>query len=689
MAEVEIQGLKVRYRDKLFGEEILYENLPTEEQYFRRLDHPFSEDDLVAIANREHSYTDLQKKWVEREKFRMNFGNGVYAYIKGRLTYLPGSYWGYINYWTLENGKKPEYRESDRKFFLFMEYCCFMTQLLAVVRGKGRRKGATSQGTYWEWWICGRNEEKIGGLVSYNSESASKIFSTMFMRGFKAMLPCFQEDFDTDSDNFIRFVKPVEKKKKGILALKREGLNSFVDYQPTTLNSYDSGRVSFLLIDEAGKWEKVDINTYWSKVSPTLCEGDYKVGFAYIPTTVNPKNKGGDNFRIFFDAANQFAINPDTGEPFGEDTPSRVVQYFDPATEGYAGCIDKYGDSVIEDPEQMMVGNDGRLITQGSRAKILARRKQLEGDRLMEHRRDFPLDIYDLFAFATGQCEFNEENLVRQIQYLEENPAVAYWRRARLYEEWVDARVEGKAVKKRVIDYADDPKGDWWIKETPNEANKFIDGTRIEPQNTLFYEGGADTYRNIFAIEGSDGVLLFFKKSCIINGEETGLYPVAIFVGRPKLIKQFNNQALLGCLWYGCKINFEIDAGTWFYEDFSEWGALKLLEWEPARDPLRRERMIKPGTESAQPFQLAKQLEVAKMYFDGNRTDAYNGNVQRVTFLPLLKQALEYNHSERTPYHLVVALMMALLPCLASPPPPKSSSVSTPLLRTYKVKMPS
>lgn len=681
MASVLIQGINCTYRDLREGEEILYSDLPQNEQFFKRVEHPFSDDELVAIANKEHSYSTIQKSWVDRENFRMNNPNGMYAMIKDNLTYIPASYWGYVNHWTLENGKKPDYREPTRKFFIFMEHCMFNTELLAVTRGKGRRKGATSEGTYFEWWICGRNPNKIGGMVSYNSESVGKIFTMLFMKGFKELLPCFVEDFDSDSENFIRFVKPIEKKKKGV-PIKREGLNSYVDSQSTTLNAYDSGRVSFLLGDEFGKWEKVDVNTYWSKVNPTLTEGDYKVGFAYIPTTVNPKNKGGANYRIFWDGANQFAINNETEEPFGENTPSRVVRYFDPATEGFAGCIDKFGESVIEDPDEPITGNDGRIITKGSLNKIKSKRKLLEGERLMEHRRDYPLDEFDMFAFETGQCEFNEKNFIDRIRYLEEHPDKAYWRQVRLYE------VYNEKLKRTEVDFADDPKGECWFYERPAEPNKFSTlGGILEPKNTLLYSAGADTYRNIFAIDGSEGALYVFKKSLLINGVETGLYPVFKFLGRPKLIKQFNRQAFLMCCWYGCKINYEIDAGSFYYEDFAEWNALRFLEWEPARDPVRKVRMIKPGTESAQPFQLAKQLEVAKLYFDGNRIDGYNGNVHRVTDIPLLKQALEYNHSERTAYHSVVAMMMALLPCFAAPMivhQPRRESI----MPVYKLKIP-
>lgn len=680
MAVVTIQGINCKYRWLNPGESILYENLPKEEQYFRRVVSPFTDDELINIANREHQYTASQAKWKEEQD--VIFENGLYAYINGDLTFIPGAYWCYINFWTLEHGDKPDYREDDREFFLFHEYLRLDTEVLGTARLKGRRQGATSIAMFFMWFIAGRKEHKLCGLTSFNDNAAQDAFQKMFMYGFKAMLPCFQADFDSDSDNFIRFVKSVEKKKKGVLAVKREGLNSYCDYKSNAINSYDSGRQSYNIPDEGGKrGSKVNINSYWSRLYKTMLIGSNKVGFAYLPTTVGLKKEGGDNFKVFWNNASQHTIDKKTGLPVGENTVNRVVQYFMPATHCYAGCIDKYGRSIIEDPKEPVLSNEGKYITEGSRTRILKERERLEGDQLMEHRRDYPLDVFDAFSFELGLCEFNEKAIRDQIEWCREHPELCLWRQARLYEEY------NPIHKKREVKWADDPKGNWWIFEEPAEPNKF-NGHLIEPENTLMYSAGADTYRNIFAIEGSDGVILFFKKSCIINGIETGLYPVAIFVGRPRLIKMFNYQAYLGCLLFGCKINFEIDAGTWYFENFQEWDAMRLLEWEPARDPVRRSPMIKPGTESAQPFQLAKQLEVAKMYIDGTRVDEYNGNVHRVTYVPLLEQLLEYNHELRTPSHLVVALMMALLPILGRPAPPPPPPQNRVLLQTYKVKIP-
>lgn len=682
-----IQGIHAEYRDLLPDEEVMFSELPQEEQYFHRTSVPFTDDELVDIANREHTWSELQKRWVAREEWRMD--NGVYAMINGKLTFIPGSMYGYVNYWTLETGMKPDYRNCTRKIFVLKEYLIRHPRVLALTRGKSRRKGATSEGTWFEFWICCRKEEKIGGMISFSDDSVKKIFQMLFMRGFKSMLPCFVPDFDSASENFLRLVKPVEKRKKGV-PIKREGLNSYVDSQPTTINAYDSGRVSYLLGDEWGKWDKIDINTYWSKAKSTLTIGSKKVGFAYIPTTVNPSKKGGGNYRKFWDAADQNRINPKTGEPYGINTPSRVVRIFDSAAEGYEGCIDKYGESVIDDPSEPVMGNDGQWITEGARTKILREREGLEGMELMDHRRDYPLDEFDMFAFEMGQCEFNEANFIAQLQWLETHPA--YLRKCRLFREQVTKKNQfnTKEEKFNEIRFMDDDAGGWLLLEKPDKENLFDHRGRMRPLNTHRYSIGVDTIKSGFTSGGSTATICVFKKSRIIDGIETGLYPVALYMGKPRLMQHLFDEVLKACLWYGARVNFEIDAGSSYYDYFVASDADLFLEWTPriAIDPTKLHPLIKPGTESGNPYQFAMQLEVAKKYFDGTIPDGYNGNVHRVVFPIMLKQGLEYNHSDRTKSDVIISLMMALLPCFGSldyidPVPLKPKRI----LRTYKLKM--
>lgn len=697
MATVNIQGIDCVYRDLvkssvsdqgelIEAEEILYSDLPKDEQYFRPTVHPFSDDELIGIANKEilyQNFTAVQKQWVDRENKR--FEEGVYAYIDGELTYIPGPYWCYVNYWTLEHGEKPDYREDDRLFFVFHEYLRRETNVLALTRLKGRRQGATSIAMFFMWFIAGRKEHMLCGTTSFNDEACQSNFQKMLIFGFRAMLPCFQADFDSDSENFIRFVKPVEKKRKGILALKREGLNSYCDYKSNAINSYDSGRQSYNVPDEAGKRGKVDINSYWSRVYKTLRTGKKKVGFGYLPTTVGSKKEGGENYKKFYELSDQNRINPRTGKPFGLNTPNHCVRYFVPATRCYLGCVDKFGRSVIDDPVEPVMGNDGEWITEGAKTIILREREALKDDQLREHRRDYPLDEYDAFSFEAGICEFDEQRMQERIEFLEKHPEVAFWRQGELYDEYDEE--QGKLI----IKWRDDKNGECFIEEFPHEENLYTDSNgTLEVTNMAMYSAGADTYKNIFADGGSDGAICVTKKSCIIESKQTGIKPVFFFIGRPKLIKEFNRKMLWVCLYFGCKVNVEIDAGTWFYEDFLEWDALQLLEWTPAMDLTKPKQKILPGTQSGNPFELAKQLEVAKIFYDGTSQVAYNGNVHRVTFIPLLKDSKSYNHLERTPYHLTVAFMMSLLPILGRPRPrggdkPRTKPKS--ILPTFKIKL--
>ena len=139
-------------------------------------------------------------------------------------------------------------------------------------------------------------------------------------------------------------------------------------------------------------------------------------------------------------------------------------------------------------------------------------------------------------------------------------------------------------------------------------------------------------------------------------------------MGKPRLMQHLWENALMACMWYGAKINFEIDAGSSYYDYFVAKDANSFLEWTPkiAIDKTKKHPLIKPGTESANPFQFSMQLEVCKKYIDGTMIDGYNGNVHRVVFPILLKQLLEYNHSDRTKSDIVISLMMALLPCFGT-----------------------
>jgi hypothetical protein len=456
-----------------------------------------------------------------------------------------------------------------------------------------------------------------------------------------------------------------------------KGHRSRVNYRAPVENAYDRGRISRGLWDEGGKWPKdVPFSKFISKVSKTMVKGAKRVGFCEAPSTVNEMSKsGGAEFKKVWDEADQFKSK-------GKPTGNQLVRYFSPAYDGFEGFIDKHGMSVIGEPTheqyqylvEKWVGNSALTeedIKMGAKAYLLKKRDRITDPELLEEEiRQNPFDEDEMFMYAGFKCEFNSKNIQKQLQQLEINPV--FLRRVRLIDETkeVESIFPGVAKKKeRKISFMDDEAGSWLIFELPKKLNNFsYFNSIVEPLNTMEFAAGVDTFRIGFAEDGSKGTICIFKKSCVVNGIETGNYPVAMFVGRPRLLQHLYDEVIKGCLLYGCKVNFEISAGDFYYGYFHEKKCNQLLYWSPAIDPNKPNPRYKPGTESASPFEMAAQLEAAKVYFDGNDAYNYNGNTHRVVFPSLLKQALKYDHSERTPFDEMIALMMALLPALRPQP---------------------
>ncbi len=130
-----------------------------------------------------------------------------------------------------------------------------------------------------------------------------------------------------------------------------------IDYQPTALNSYDSERLTYILIDETGKFPPdVPADQFLSIIAETLMEGSERVGWADLPTTVNEMTKkGGAAFKRIWDAATwvktEGLSEDEELDDHDEDaTANRFVRYFTPAFDGLSGFIGKYGESIIDAP---------------------------------------------------------------------------------------------------------------------------------------------------------------------------------------------------------------------------------------------------------------------------------------------------------------------------------------------------
>lgn len=78
--------------------------------------------------------TNEQEEYARQEVERCK--KGAWIYIKGIPKYLTGKYYFFLQYYILEDGNNPEFREADRIYFLFHEHWHKVQWCLGNIRTK-------------------------------------------------------------------------------------------------------------------------------------------------------------------------------------------------------------------------------------------------------------------------------------------------------------------------------------------------------------------------------------------------------------------------------------------------------------------------------------------------------------------------------------------------------------------------
>lgn len=481
------------------------------EQYWRRYGLPdffelveYNKDGDAILTNKQSEYATEE---VRRCK------EGFYFLNKGVVTYITGKNYFYLMWWKLEDDIYAEYRSTDRKYFLYLDHWEKVTWCLGIIRGKKRREGASSQATSNLIYECIFYRNSVCGLVSKTLQDGKKTFTNMVAFGYR-QLPVFLKpkqlnNKDSVSELVFAHKSVTTKDGKGKTIDNDTGHRSSVDYRAPSKNTYDSGRLSRGLFDEGGKWEiENPFSTFIAIVSKTMVKGIKRVGFLEAPSTCNEMSKsGGGEFRKVWDSADFL--------PDGRTT-NRLVKYFTPAYEGYVGFIDRYGESVINEPTQdqyeYLVSNYvgvGDLkeedIKKGAINYLLSLRENKEGQELEEAIRMDPFTEKEMFEAANTGCLFNSFKLNQRKDLLKNHGKD-------LVETgnfiWKDG------VRDSKVEWFPDPNGRWqivkeFLKGFQEMKKKFDNGISVEyydcnatekrgglfiPKNDWRFGGGVDPY---------------------------------------------------------------------------------------------------------------------------------------------------------------------------------------------------
>ena len=679
-----IYGTKCKIPDVPPHEKILNWDKPKDEQMWVREDLPSFFEKVEYTKSGDLILTEEQEDYAiaELEKCK----KGVWVYINGSPYYITRKYYFYLQWWTLEDGSRPEYRDCDRRYFTFLEHWENVPWALGVIRSKKRREGASSQATSNLVYEAIFYKNSNCGLVSKSNEDGRATFTEMVAYGYR-QLPAFLKPKQINREDSVTelvFAQKASNVKEGFADAQKEdeGNRSKINYRAPVLNAYDRGRMSRLLLDEFGKLEKeVQASQLFAIISKTLVKGVKRVGFVEMPSTVNKMSKGGSEFKLLWENADVDKRTP---------TINRLVRYFSPAFDGYEGFIDRYGFSVINSPtpEQkkylvdkwVVTDENGVTISEireedielGSKAYILKRREGRTGDDLEEEIRMNPCNEVEAFMSANADCIFNVVKLNDQIERIKESPVpkrkiVSYRDEINQLIRWRDAKDTETFAWEFVSDL-----------NLKGEANKhYYDNGLKKPGRTDSGVIGVDGYSNSQGGKryGSKASAWVYSKYDIRDPLNTGLFTGHLY-GRPNEKEELHNQVILAAEYLGYQVYYEFVADD-YYTYFKNRGKLGYLAKFPlnAIDPTKRKKDSVerhygfPVTDFAMTKQNDSMISYVEHY------------CEKIYWIELLEDLKNFEPSKRTPSDRTVSAMIALVAGLEpiyKPPPPQ-----TPLVKIY------
>jgi len=626
---------------------------------------------VTPILNEEHSF------YIKEEVRRCK--EGFYFMNNGVLTYITGKHYFYIQWWKLEDDIYPEYRDVDRRYFLFLDFWEKIMWCLGIIRGKKRREGASSQATSNLIYECIFFKNTNSGLVSKSEKDSKETFTEMVAKGYRE-LPFFLKPKLLNRENSVtelvfEYISSDPKEKSA---------RSKINYRAPVLNAYDRGRLSRVLLDEFGKLEAdIPASVLFAILKKVLVKGVKRVGFAEMPSTVNSWKKGGAEFKKIWDGANQF-------QKVGNVTANRLVKYLSAAWDGYEGFIDEYGMSVTDTPteeqfrylvDKWVVKDEftGDVISElteedirlGSKQYVLVKRRNgLSGTDLEEEIRQNPCDEDEMFMAANVDCAFDGYAINKRINELKDNPIhkrnVIFYKDFSGIVKWRDATKGEESFCWKIT---------WFPPET--EQNKII-GDKGFPIPGRQTDGAiaVDSYSNSQGGRkyGSKASALIGRKFDSLDPDNSGKV-IGELYGRPAEKDELHYQVMLAGIFYGYKIWYEHTADDYdgYFKDKGYRGYLgvypmNLIDPKKKEDDVERHR----GTPIT-PFSLSKQMDYGVWYF--------KHYCHLIDFETILENALIFDPYKRTEFDTMVSFLI-LISCLIQPTyipaPPKD-----PLIKSY------
>lgn len=578
-----IEGLEYKFPDKPTLKNVRNYKIPKKKQKWERNleyeEYDWSDgwDERITAEDNED-----QLKYYKAELERIAFGE--WLFINGELTYLNGYTYFFLQWFILEDtGEYPEYRDTSLHYYRFLEIVDNTKLITGHTLLKARRLGATSMivSRMLRNAILSRN--KSFGITSKTGADAEGAFG--FVVNAFQNLPVFLKPQTEGNDapkKVLSFKKQASRIKKGDKTSgKREGLNSKVLWRATALNTFDSGAYEIILVDESGKYPKdVPISKYLKIVQKCVKKGAKVSGKLDLPTTVNPPDEGGDEYRKVWDGSDQSKAN------YLGETTSGLYRIMIPSYCGFAGYVGEFGESIWDTPtpeqtKYLESTGDCPDPLIGAKEYLENVRKALEEtdeEDLQEEIRMNPFTPDEVFDSANTRCLFDmpkllarEKELEAELESLGRSTKDGELGRRGWFHKHPNGRVQ----------FVDDDKGLWYVKQLldPEESNRFeIKKAGQVPTNEEYGAAGLDPIASGDATvdKGSDACLIITRRYNSLNPDVTGVQ-VAMLLGRMADVTKFNEQVFNGLIYYGVKVLAERAPISWL--TYAEKQVPSLVEY--------------------------------------------------------------------------------------------------------------
>ena len=639
------------------------ENVHTfEEDRWKHTEYPKELSKIKSVFDWEEYPLDFKEKWYDYidEEFNRR-EQGFWFYNKGLATYITGTNYMYLQWSKIDVGQ-PDFRESNRLFYLFWEACKADPRCYGMCYLKNRRSGFSFMASGETVNQATISTDSRFGILSKSGPDAKKMFTDKVVPisvNYPFFFKPIQDGMDRPKTE-LAYRVPASKFTRRKLDSNEKlqeitGLDTTIDWKNTGDNSYDGEKLKLLVHDESGKWERpTNILNNWRVTRTCLRLGSRIIGKCMMGSTSNALDKGGDNFKKLYNDSDVTQRNANG------QTRSGLYSLFIPMEWNYEGYIDSYGFPVFNTPKKEVVGPFGDVIAQGV---IEYWDNEVEGlksdqDGLNEFYRQFPRTTKHAFRDESKESLFNLTKIYEQIDFNEDlKNSISVTQGSFQWEN---------GVKDTKVMFVPNKNGRFrvsWIPPLNLQNRVIIKGGLKYPGNEHCGAFGCDSYDISGTVDkrGSNGSLHGLTKFSMEDVPPNHFF--LEYIARPQTAEIFFEDVLMALVFYGMPILAENNKPRLLYH-LKRRGYRKFSINRPDRKYNKlsvTERELGGIPNSSEDIKQAHAAAIESYIEDfvGLKTTGYGD----MYFQRTLEDWAKFNINNRTKHDASISSGLALMAC--------------------------